>query len=395
MGIPVVIELATELWSKDSRFVPPCVMDYYAHDDPNRWTFRESFNQCEHPQELSAWDCWLKEDQQALLEATLGKLIVVLSSFGRIDLQIQNETVSVFNKEKQEVRRFRSQKTMLRNILQATHRAFDLNWLPRFQSVDGKWYYSEAEAVEADATNTQELLYKKSVLEASIRARTALTNDPFGFPDSTGVPMEVLMERLSKDNNKDRNEIADIDSKLSDRPRPGLFRHGLQQNVDEPKFEISALPEEHWIIKRWMDLWEDDAGIIPVGVEGPREFRCGLEGELLESFWVFYDKKMKFDDYSGWTQLSLEKLYMAQLGAAVGRVSRIEGFTLKILGNRVVGIFQNGETFMSGIPAGGDYMTLLGNLAELMEWVLPRLPERVTNSENGTLKLELGFSLLA
>lgn len=148
-----------------------------------------------------------------------------------------------------------------------------------------------------------------------------------------------------------------------------------------------------WVMDEWVELWDEDAGVIPSGAE-KKEFRSGKIVEGLDVIWFYRGHEMTFDSQHGWTFAALEELYAAQLGAVISRLSRIDGFTLKILnGIVVVGIFPHGKVFKA-VACAGYSTALLGNLAAMMRWVLEHLSEQHGNATDGAAKLKIGFGLL-
>lgn len=210
--VPLEIDFLLDLWDRDGRFVPSGAWkDRQLNDEAVTWRYRNALTQGEHPQEINDWGVWLEEDRQALLEVSVGKLMFVLSSFGSIDLQFQGKTVSVLNKKKAEVRRFRSQKTMLGNLLVAARKVLELDWIPRYLSADGKWYYSAEDLRKANLhQNIKVLTEMKSSADNRLKKLLALkSSDPFSPLDPQ------LMTRMPHDIEAAQKEIADIDSRLS------------------------------------------------------------------------------------------------------------------------------------------------------------------------------------
>ncbi len=161
---PKLIHLLMRLWEEDERFIPDGIRGWRPGQrlsEPPEWHWDGSSDQSGHDVHVEMFHSWGKLDQQTLLQNSVGKIFSQGSEHFRTVFQFQGTEVSVKHLEKQEVRKFKVQKTLLGNLFGALIKMIEVEWLPTYKGKDGKYYYTP------DMMNHADHVYELSSLVAS------------------------------------------------------------------------------------------------------------------------------------------------------------------------------------------------------------------------------------
>lgn len=109
----------------------------------------------------------------------------------------------------------------------------------------------------------------------------------------------------------------------------------------------------------WPAIWERDFGFAPVGVHR-------VEPNMV---WYFNDNSVE-ENSTRWTQTEMQKLYDAQIAAAISRVMKL-GFTVQFRGPNVwLHKPLEGDCVEAITKLFDSESLLIRNLARMSEWLL-------------------------
>ncbi len=189
-NLPIPIQLLIKLWDIADRFVPDGVTGSHTTEDgvgllDREWTWDGGKDQGHHDVHLELFHNWTAIQQQELLEAAVGKIFSVMSSYYATVVQMEGTKVAVKHREAKEVRRFRSQNTLLANLFNALIKMHEVGWLPRNKAKDGSWCYTENERERVDhfyelgVLKEAKVMLEKELKGVGSSAQSLPKGDPF------------------------------------------------------------------------------------------------------------------------------------------------------------------------------------------------------------------------
>lgn len=214
--LPQAVRLLLKLWAADSRFIPTGI--HFVEDRGGEVDYRweDGITQSGHYVDLELFHNWTQIDQQAVLEAAVGKIFSLMADYNRTVIQIQGNQVAVKHTELREIRRFKSQRTMVANLFNALIKMVEVEWLPMILAKDSKYYYTEDARLAADhAYECILLIESKNMLELKLKeckekgGSILPPNDPFA-----NVPHLMVGGGHNTEIEKLKSQIAALNSSI-------------------------------------------------------------------------------------------------------------------------------------------------------------------------------------